>query len=889
MNIISKQSGPWSNLSTWGGTLPSSADSVTVNHDVTVDTNPTVSGIVINEGASLTLSQALNVTLQSSKNIAVYGRLTSTPTSAATHTIRFINVDESKFVGGGETILDSDVGLWVLNNGSIVLKGKDKQAWTNATGSIASGSTKLTVNSADGWEIGDRIFITPTERGSSNFDEANIIGVDGNTIALSTSTSSHAKQNNMWTAEVGNLTRNVRIEGTPTGSSHVFIKSTKPSVVQFVQFKYLGPRKNVAGDTAKELVVGRYALHFHHCDDATRGMEVEGCVATLCNNHAFVPHGSHGMMWCDNIAYNVTETPYWYDMGHSTHDLIYEENLTALVKFVSRAIQPEDGTPAFAAAGMILGMGDGNQCINNVVCGVSGLERVDFGGAYNWEANNEGIWFFKNNLAHHCTDGIRTWQNTSRIHIIENYSSYHCTNGIFHGAYANVYKYIGGTHYGSPITVHAGSDNSARVRFENLTLIGAGNTSGLTIEGSPVPGLLPVLVRNCTFTNCILQDIGGEELHHVDVIQSTGQVKVTGPGEIARVQPSSGNPTKVTSAGTTTIAPFAPTLWGTGDGLLGEYFHNVNFTSPAFTRVDPVLNFQEWSNGGVHHLITDGAMSVRWTGQIQPQFSETYTFTLHCDTGGTGKLIVNGKTLISANGSGSIALIAGQKYDIKIEFSSTRYAGVNLFWTSPSIEKFSKGGEYIPQSQSYSAPSQPPVNIPPTANAGADKTITLPTDVVRLSGSGTDIDGQIVKYEWTWPTGVSITDPNAAQTDVLFSSAGLYTFTLKVTDDKGATGFDSVQITVLPKPVLKPPIVTAPDSSKVISTTINSTITPGDGTITTIIWTQTEGPTIADIKSPTQASTLVGNLKKGAYVFKVTVMDSNGLSASDDCILTVSE
>jgi hypothetical protein len=44
------------------------------------------------------------------------------------------------------------------------------------------------------------------------------------------------------------------------------------------------------------------------------------------------------------------------------------------------------------------------------------------------------------------------------------------------------------------------------------------------------------------------------------------------------------------------------------------------------------------------------------------------------------------------------------------------------------------------------APTQ---NVAPTANAGADQTITLPTNSVTLSGGGTDTDGTITGYNWT--------------------------------------------------------------------------------------------------------------------------------------------
>ena len=60
-------------------------------------------------------------------------------------------------------------------------------------------------------------------------------------------------------------------------------------------------------------------------------------------------------------------------------------------------------------------------------------------------------------------------------------------------------------------------------------------------------------------------------------------------------------------------------------------------------------------------------------------------------------------------------------------------------------------------------------NVVPTANAGEDQTITLPTNNVNLSGSGIDSDGSISKYLWTKISGPStfkIADPSSAATGV---------------------------------------------------------------------------------------------------------------------------
>lgn len=92
-------------------------------------------------------------------------------------------------------------------------------------------------------------------------------------------------------------------------------------------------------------------------------------------------------------------------------------------------------------------------------------------------------------------------------------------------------------------------------------------------------------------------------------------------------------------------------------------------------------------------------------------------------------------------------------------------------------------------------------NTPPTANAGNDLTIQLPTNSVTLQGSGTDTDGTIASYAWTKTAGPSsgfITSPSSASTTVTNLEQGTYTFQLKVTDNQGAIGTDTVNVNVQP-------------------------------------------------------------------------------------------
>jgi len=93
-----------------------------------------------------------------------------------------------------------------------------------------------------------------------------------------------------------------------------------------------------------------------------------------------------------------------------------------------------------------------------------------------------------------------------------------------------------------------------------------------------------------------------------------------------------------------------------------------------------------------------------------------------------------------------------------------------------------------------------PANHPPIANAGADQTITLPTNAVNLDGGGsTDPENNITSYSWTkisGPTSSTIVNTNATQTQLTNLVEGIYLFELKVIDAGGLFSKDTMQIFV---------------------------------------------------------------------------------------------
>ncbi len=185
-------------------------------------------------------------------------------------------------------------------------------------------------------------------------------------------------------------------------------------------------------------------------------------------------------------------------------------------------------------------------------------------------------------------------------------------------------------------------------------------------------------------------------------------------------------------------------------------------------------------------------------------------------------------------------------------------------------------------------------NQPPIANAGANKTITLPTNSVSLSGSGTDPDGTISTYAWTYisgPAQYNIVSPAAAATTINNLVQGTYQFQLTVTDNNGATGKATVSVTVNPAPNQVPVSNAGPDQNLVLptsSTTLDGTASQDpDGTITTYAWTKIAGPGTFTITNPAAATTTVTNLVQGSYQFRLTVTDNNGATDPDVVIINV--
>ena len=179
---------------------------------------------------------------------------------------------------------------------------------------------------------------------------------------------------------------------------------------------------------------------------------------------------------------------------------------------------------------------------------------------------------------------------------------------------------------------------------------------------------------------------------------------------------------------------------------------------------------------------------------------------------------------------------------------------------------------------------------PPTANAGADQTIQLPTSSLSIAGSGSDANGTIAGYAWTKQSGGAATLTNATISTLSLSGlvAGTYVFRLTVTDNSGLTGYDDVTVTV--KPANIAPVANA-GSDKSIAAPLSTLSLAGsgtdsDGTIASYSWTKQSGGLVTLLNNLTNTLSLSA-LIPGTYVFRLTVTDNQGATGYDDVTVTV--
>ena len=258
--------------------------------------------------------------------------------------------------------------------------------WTHLNSTAEVGATLLHLVKQVTWKPGDKIILAPTGKSQREFEELEIKAVHNNGLTLEISPALEYKHISMsqtfdgtvveTRAEVGLLTRNVRVKGSVnsdwTEKIEACPKEFQPGQFQTqtcfqgkfgeeigsdefgVQIMIHAPEESKDLVTARFSYVeishagqafrlGRYPIHFHLSGDVF-GSYVRGCAIHHSFNRAITMHGIHRLHVSHNVVFNVRGNAFFMEDGIETGNVV-EYNLGVFVIASSSALNV-DITPA---------------------------------------------------------------------------------------------------------------------------------------------------------------------------------------------------------------------------------------------------------------------------------------------------------------------------------------------------------------------------------------------------------------------------------------------------------------------------------------------------------------------------------------------------------------
>ena len=312
--------------------------------------------------------------------------------------------------------------------------------------------------------------------------------------------------------------------------------------------------------------------------------------------------------------------------------------------------------------------------------------------------------------------------------------------------------------------------------------------------------------------------------------------------------------------------------------LTGTTSATASFTAPTGLVADEVLRFSlvveandEGASDAADITVNAGATTLNWTAEAGPNqtVEEENTVTLSGrPLSGGAELTLQGVGRPSyswrhTGGGASTVSLTGAETATPSFTAPNLLANDDLTFTlTMTIGDNTRTDTVVVTVEAD--------NDDPTANAGEDQTVE-PGDPVALSGSGSDPEGETLSYSWRQtPGGTTMTLDGATTTTPSFTvpttvTDEALTFELRVADDSGASGTDTVTVFVLggpPMPVGAPEIFAADaGEDQIVSegdevTLEGSAFGVPDGAALTYAWRQIgSSPTVAIANAGTARAT----------------------------------
>ncbi|MEO5824940.1 MAG: G8 domain-containing protein [Gemmatimonadales bacterium] len=335
----------WSDPATWAPLpVPVLGTDVVVpaGRTVILDVSPPPLGKVMVEG---TLVVSPDLDLAMSANAVIVSGTFQVGTESIPHRKAFVVTLTGADPG---TVTITDKAIAVYAGGTLDIHGELRTGWTHVTETAASGATQLRVQDAAGWRAGDRLVVASTDFDPAEAEEVEVDRVVASTIMLRTPLR-HEHFGVQQTiagrivderAEVGLLTRNIRIEGDSQSvggyGGHVIILPGATARIEGASFYRMGQAGKVA----------RYPIHWHMAGDVT-GQYVRDAAIWRTNNRCITIHGTDGAVARGNVCYDHLGHGYFLEDGAESRNTL-DRNLGLVSRVPPAAVRllASDATPS---------------------------------------------------------------------------------------------------------------------------------------------------------------------------------------------------------------------------------------------------------------------------------------------------------------------------------------------------------------------------------------------------------------------------------------------------------------------------------------------------------------------------------------------------------------
>lgn len=446
------KSGLWNQTSIWpNGVLPSE------NDDVLIPSGTTVTLVGTCRAKSITVNGVLNaVNWQAggawidlrTKYIMVMGGAARLEIGTETNpyistegcTITLTGSNKNELIPG--TSVNSK-GIMIMNNAKLELHGKPVRSWTNLSSNANQGATSIQLTDNSGWKVGDQIVITSSRLNRNEAEERTITSINGNTLTLNSplafphigvqKTYTRPTDNKSWTvdmrAEVGLLTRNIKIQGDETSESngfggHMMIMGEAKAYVENVELYHMG----------QKATLGRYPFHWHLLEEHGQGQYLKNSSIYKSFNRAITIHGTESVTVENNFCIDHIGHGLFLENGSERFNVI-KGNVVGLSR---RPVKGEELTPSDNEFNEVQNRTPSNFWItnpnntfeNNVAAGTEGtgfwfafpqspmFESASIPRFNGLKPHTQPLGSFNGNKAHSCVSGFDVFDHLTANHSI---------------------------------------------------------------------------------------------------------------------------------------------------------------------------------------------------------------------------------------------------------------------------------------------------------------------------------------------------------------------------------------------------------------------------------------------------------------------------------------